>query len=80
MPGQSVAKNRLIENVEMGIVKEGGKITWINVTAAPIPLEDYGVAVAYGDITEHNGRRGIRSLARFPAKTRIPFYAFPRTG
>lgn len=44
-------ENRLVENVEMGIVKETGDITWINVTAAPIPLEDYGVAIAYGDIT-----------------------------
>src|SRR5690606_12280701 len=26
--------------------------TWINGTAAPIPLESYGVAIAYGDISE----------------------------
>jgi len=45
-------ENRLIENVEMGIVKDKGEITWISVTAAPIPLEGYGVAIAYGDITE----------------------------
>jgi PAS domain S-box-containing protein len=36
----------------MGIVKDKGEITWISVTAAPIPLEGYGVAIAYGDITE----------------------------
>jgi len=42
----------LVENVEMGIVKGNGDITWINVTAAPIPLEGYGVAITYGDITK----------------------------
>jgi PAS domain S-box-containing protein len=35
----------LVENVEMGIMKGAGDVTWINVTAAPIPLDDYGVAV-----------------------------------
>ncbi len=48
---RALRENRLIENVEMGIVKEGSEVTWLSVTAAPIPLEDYGVAVAYGDIT-----------------------------
>ncbi|MCP4289611.1 MAG: hypothetical protein GY792_35180, partial [Gammaproteobacteria bacterium] len=36
----------------MGIVKSNGEITWLNVTAAPIPLEKYGVVVTYLDITE----------------------------
>jgi len=45
-------EKRLVENVDMGIVKSGGAITWISVTAAPIPIEGYGVAIAYGDITE----------------------------
>ncbi len=48
---RALHENRLIENVKMGVVKDGGEVTWINVTAAPIPLEGYGVAVAYGDIT-----------------------------
>jgi len=49
---RALREKRLVENVEMGIVKGGGEITWISVTAAPIPLEGYGVAIAYGDITE----------------------------
>ena len=49
---RALRENRLIENVEMGVVKDKGEITWISVTAAPIPLEGYGVAIAYGDITE----------------------------
>ncbi|MGD8626266.1 MAG: PAS domain S-box protein [Anaerolineae bacterium] len=49
---RALRENQLVENVEMGIVKKDGAITWINVTAAPIPLQGHGVAVAYGDITE----------------------------
>lgn len=48
----ALKENRLVENVQMGVVKKDGEIVWINVTAAPIPLKDYGVAVAYGDISE----------------------------
>jgi len=48
---RALREKRLLENVEMGIVKDGGEITWINVSAAPIPLEGYGVAISYGDIT-----------------------------
>jgi len=42
----------MIRNVEMGIVKPDKNVTWISVSATPIPLEGYGVAVAYADITE----------------------------
>ncbi len=49
---RALEEGRLIENVEMGIVKSEGEITWINVTAAP--LEDDRVVVTYHDIT---GRR-----------------------
>ncbi len=48
----ALKENRIIGNVEMGIVKTADRITWINVTATPIPLEKYGVLVVYGDITE----------------------------
>ncbi len=50
---RALKTNRKVENVEMGIVKDKGEITWINVTAAPIPLENYGVAITYNDISSH---------------------------
>jgi PAS domain S-box-containing protein len=53
---RALKENRKIENVEMGIVKDGGEVTWISVTAVPIPLEQFGVAITYRDIT-------IRKLA-----------------
>jgi PAS domain S-box-containing protein len=49
---RALKENRLIRNVEMGIVKGDGNVTWINVTAAPIPQKDYGVVIAYSDITQ----------------------------
>jgi PAS domain S-box-containing protein len=49
---RALQENRLVENTAMGIVKSGGKITWINVTAAPLPLENYGVVITYNDITD----------------------------
>ncbi len=47
---RALRENRLIENVEMGVVKDDETVSWLSVTAAPIPLEGYGVAVAYSDI------------------------------
>lgn len=58
MPSQEFAciralkENKTIENIEMGIIKERNEIIWMSVTAAPIPLQDYGVAIAYVDITK----------------------------
>lgn len=49
---RAMREQRRIENVEMGIVQEHGDITWLSVTAAPIPLENYGVAITYGDVTK----------------------------
>ncbi len=49
---RALKENRLIENIEMGIVKGENDICWINVTAAPVPIENYGIAIAYNDITE----------------------------
>jgi PAS domain S-box-containing protein len=42
----------VVENVEMGIIKPNNIITWINVTAAPLPLKGYGVIIAYNNITK----------------------------
>ncbi len=49
---RALRENRLVENMEMGIVKAHDKITWINVTAAPLPLEGHGVVIIYNDITQ----------------------------
>lgn len=49
---KALQEKRTIENVELGIVTSHDDIIWLNVTAAPLPLEGYGVVVTYGDITD----------------------------
>lgn len=61
-------ENRRVENTEMGILKGDGDVTWINVTAAPIPLEGYGVTVTYSDITER--KRAEEALQNALAQSR----------
>jgi diguanylate cyclase (GGDEF)-like protein/PAS domain S-box-containing protein len=48
---RALKENRLVENVEMGIVKSDTEITWLNVTAAPLLLEKPGTVITYNDIT-----------------------------
>ncbi len=49
---RALRENCPVENIEMGVVRPDAPITWLNVTAAPLYLKQYGVVVAYGDITE----------------------------
>jgi len=49
---RALNEDQLVENVEMGIVKDTDEVTWLNVSSAPIPLEGYGVVIAFNDITE----------------------------
>jgi len=48
---RAVKENKLIEHVEMGIVKGNDKTTWLNVSAVPV-VNDNGVIISYTDITE----------------------------
>ena len=52
-PGyRAIREQHAIRHVEMGLVKDTGDVVWLSVTAAPIPLEGYGAAIVYGDISE----------------------------
>ncbi|MBL8059068.1 MAG: PAS domain S-box protein [Anaerolineales bacterium] len=70
---QALHEARIVADVEMGIVKGPDEVSWISMTAAPIPLEGYGVAVAYGDITER--RRAEAALQASEARYRTLFGA-----
>lgn len=62
---RALREGRLVEGVEMGIQKEDGETTWLTVNSAPLPLEGYGVAVAYSDISaSRRSEEHIRSLLR----------------
>jgi diguanylate cyclase (GGDEF)-like protein/PAS domain S-box-containing protein len=47
----ALREGRMVAGVEMGIVLKPGITRWISVCAAPIPLPNYGVIIAYFDIT-----------------------------
>ena len=57
MPSEELAgvialrEGRPVFNQEMGVVTDEG-VTWINVSAAPLPPEDGGVVITYNDVTE----------------------------
>ncbi len=49
---RALKENRLVEQVEMGIIRSDDRIVWLNVTAAPLSLDNYGVIITYSDDTE----------------------------
>ncbi len=49
---RALTEQRQVSDVEMGVQRPDGDIRWLNVTAAPFPVEDFGVAITYSDITE----------------------------
>ena len=49
---RALKEKQLVENVETGLVKSKEETSWISVTAALLPLDGYGVVIAYSDITE----------------------------
>ncbi|ETR66533.1 MAG: hypothetical protein OMM_05606 [Candidatus Magnetoglobus multicellularis str. Araruama] len=49
---KALKENRTISDCEMGIYRSENDVTWLNVTAAPLPVENHGVVVTYSDITE----------------------------
>jgi PAS domain S-box-containing protein len=53
IPSTLALKNdELVENIEMGIKKKNDEVIWVNTTAAPIPLKDYGVLIIMADISD----------------------------
>ena len=48
---RALEEKRLVEDVEMGMVRSGEEPTWISVSAAPLPLAGYGVVITYGDVS-----------------------------
>uniref|UniRef100_B8HWM5 histidine kinase n=1 Tax=Cyanothece sp. (strain PCC 7425 / ATCC 29141) TaxID=395961 RepID=B8HWM5_CYAP4 len=65
---RALQENRYVANVEMGVVQPDGQIRWISVSATPIPLEHYGVAIAYIDITERKQQEAERKTAELALK------------
>ncbi len=49
---QAIKKQKMVENVEIGVVKENGEIIWTNVSAVPVAFSDWAVVITTADITE----------------------------
>ncbi|MBN2875016.1 MAG: PAS domain S-box protein, partial [Spirochaetales bacterium] len=59
----ALREQRLVENVEMGVYRGDDSLVWLSVSAAPVPVEHYGVVVVYHDTTEQvRSEERIRSL------------------
>lgn len=53
LPGlRAIRENQIIKNEELGVVEKNGETRWLSATAAPIPLEGYGAAVTYNDVSD----------------------------
>lgn len=48
---RALRENRPIVDQEMGFQRSDGQVRWLQVSATPIPLDAYGVAITYTDIT-----------------------------
>ena len=48
---QALARQTVIRDREMGVTQPSGKVRWIGVTAAPLPIDGLGAVVVYEDIT-----------------------------
>lgn len=49
---RAMREQKAVSDVEMGVRYANGRTRWFSVTAAPIPVKGYGVAVAHSEITE----------------------------
>ncbi len=50
---QALREQRRVQDVEMGVRRPDGELTWLLVTAEPIPVAGYGVLIVYRDVSAH---------------------------
>lgn len=74
---RALQEQQSIRNIEQGIVRSDGSIHWLVTSAAPIPLANYGVAIAYVDVTE---RKQIDAELRRSEEQRKLAIDFSNTG
>jgi PAS domain S-box-containing protein len=74
---QAVRERRAVHDVETGIVKEDGDVTWVSVSAAPVAFPDWSVVVVTADITDRKRAEDeMHHLATFPRFNPIPIAEF----
>jgi PAS domain S-box-containing protein len=65
---RALSEQRPVEGIEMGLVRPDGGVSWLSMSAAPLPLEGYGVVVTYGDVSRR--REAEAAVARSEAALR----------
>ncbi|MDF3819830.1 EAL domain-containing protein [Leptospira sp. 96542] len=69
---KALKNKEVVRNMEIGLIKEN-KITWFDILATPIPLENFGLAVAFLDITQRrHAEEKIAYMAFFDQLTNLP--------
>jgi PAS domain S-box-containing protein len=48
---RALVEQRLVRDVEMGIQRPEGEITWVSATATPLPVAGYGAVATFMDVT-----------------------------
>jgi PAS domain S-box-containing protein len=68
---RALREGRVVESVEMGVRRPDGATAWLEVTAAPIPVEGLGVAVVYSDVTERRSAAAERDRLNAQLEARV---------
>ncbi|MBK9796606.1 MAG: PAS domain S-box protein [Holophagaceae bacterium] len=50
---RAMREQRRVQDVEMGVRRPDGQVTWLLVTSEPIPVAGYGVLIVYRDVSAH---------------------------
>jgi PAS domain S-box-containing protein len=68
-PGPTASRSgRVVENMEMGLVRPDGSTAWIIASSAPLPVEGLGVAAVFLDITARRQAEAALATERFRYK------------
>lgn len=62
---RALREQQRVDNVEMGVIRTDGSVSWLSVTAAPIAKAQEGAVIVYTDITERV--RSEQALAQLAA-------------
>ena len=72
---QALRTQQAVYDVETGIVKEDGEITWVSVNAAPVDFPDWRAVIVTADITER--KRGEEALRQSEERFATAFKSSP---
>ena len=72
----AVKDQTIIENIEIGVIKEDGSVIWANVSAAPLPFHDTACVTVTNDITRQ--KDSLEKLKESEQEFRVLAEAMPQ--